>query len=337
MNSVKVATLIDERRRRMVDMFGRLSCDSFVSMNPNTSYWLGFGRQDRIVWDGSEWLTGARLREEFLGRESMLGYDSRTPASELLAIPGFEQKCAAYVGRDVAALRRGKDALEISLMQVASNAVSRSVSLAFAHDVDSDSTEVDVQFSVHRRLLESLPSFEWAFDPSVGAGASSGKLWSAPSMSPIGVGVVATDFGVKFQGYCSDRGQTWWVGPRSGSEYEEYRVAEESLNEVLREAVSEIGAGARVSRLTERFTSKASNAGLRVISRAQFGHGLGLHLHESPAIGIESDDVLIEGEVVSLEPELETASGLRVSTEQPFVVGETTLVPLDEWEAPTLT
>jgi Xaa-Pro aminopeptidase len=163
------------------------------------------------------------------------------------------------------------------------------------------------------RELGAEPSF-----PTIVAAGPNGALPHAePGERPIGAGeLVVFDMGAKLDGYCSDGTRTFAAGEpgeRACEVYELVRLAQEkaldavaageggeAVDAVAREAISAAGYG-------ERF-----GHGL--------GHGVGLEVHEAPRLSPRSEDVLVAGEVVTVEPGVYLPGELGVRIEDLVVV-----------------
>lgn len=123
------------------------------------------------------------------------------------------------------------------------------------------------------------------------------------------------DFGVKFENYCSDMTRTvFWGKPseRQMETYETVKVAQEKVVEYLLEQLkkrTEILAG-DVDKVARDYII---SQGYPSIPHA-LGHGVGLEVHEYPAIFAESQTVLKEGMVFSIEPGIyiEGFGGVRI-------------------------
>jgi Xaa-Pro aminopeptidase len=178
-------------------------------------------------------------------------------------------------------------------------------------------TERDVARAAEARIRElgAEPSF-----PAIVAAGPNGALPHAePGERPIGAGeLVVFDMGAKLDGYCSDGTRTFAVGEpgeRAREVYEVVRAAQakaldavkagiggEELDGVAREAIAAAGHGDRFGH------------GL--------GHGVGLEVHEAPRLSPRSEDVLVAGEVVTVEPGIYLPGELGVRIEDLVVVGD---------------
>ena len=109
---------------------------------------------------------------------------------------------------------------------------------------------------------------------------------------------VTIDMGATYKGYCSDITRTFIVGTPS----EKQRTIYETVLEANETALPEIRAGAKgveVDRIARDIITKAGYEAGFIHS---LGHGVGLEVHEPPALSQWSKDILAVGNVVSNEP-----------------------------------
>ena len=109
---------------------------------------------------------------------------------------------------------------------------------------------------------------------------------------------VTIDMGATYKGYCSDITRTFIVGSPS----EKQRTIYETVLEANETALPEIRAGAKgvdVDRIARDIITKAGYEAGFIHS---LGHGVGLEVHEPPALSQWSKDILAVGNVVSNEP-----------------------------------
>ena len=173
-----------------------------------------------------------------------------------------------------------------------------------------------------RRLGASGPSFETI----VAGGPNGAKPHHRPSARRIRPGeAVVVDFGALCDGYCSDMTRTLWVG----------ELADPQLRRAVEVVLAAQAAGVAVVRPGVACTA-VDQACREVIAEAGWadrfvhgtGHGVGLDIHEAPAVGVTSTDTLASGHVVTVEPGvyLPGVGGVRI--EDTVVVTEHGCRPL---------
>lgn len=159
-------------------------------------------------------------------------------------------------------------------------------------------TELEVanELEFHMRKLGASSS---SFDMIVASGARSALPHGVASSKVIAKGdFVTLDFGAVYNGYISDMTRTFAVGEPSEQLKEIYEIC---LQAQLR-GVEQIKAG---------MTGKEADALCRdyIVSKGygdhfghSTGHGIGLDVHEGPALSVKGDLVLEKGMVVTVEP-----------------------------------
>lgn len=166
-------------------------------------------------------------------------------------------------------------------------------------------TEVEVAVALEaemRRLGAEGPAFATI--------VASGPLGAEPHHHPVGRQVmrgdmVTIDFGARVDGYCSDATRTVVAGAdRAGRRaraaggpriYEVVLSAQDAGLAAVREGVC----ASEVDRACREVVEAAGMGDLFVHGT---GHGVGLLVHEAPALSASSEDVLAAGQVVTVEP-----------------------------------
>lgn len=159
-----------------------------------------------------------------------------------------------------------------------------------------------------------------SFDTIVAAGSHGALPHAQPRNVPIRRGeLVVIDWGARLDGYCSDCTRTVAAGPI----HEEAQRIYEIVLAAQLAGLESVRAG---------HTGKAVDAVARdTIAAAghgeEFGHGLGhgvgIDVHEAPRLSQRSDDTLIAGNVVTVEPGVYVPGRLGVRIEDLVVVTDT--------------
>jgi len=193
-------------------------------------------------------------------------------------------------------LREVKDSYEVECIRQATRVVE--AGLQRAYEVLREGVrEVDVAAEVERALrIEGAEGM--AFDTIVASGPRSAYPHAKPTKRVIKRGeVVVVDLGVRVHGYCSDMTRTFIVGEnREASQViAAVKGAQEAALKVMRDGVKASTPDAEARRaLKEKALDEYFIHSL--------GHGVGLSVHEGPALSSSSNDVLREGNVVTVEP-----------------------------------
>jgi Xaa-Pro aminopeptidase len=109
-------------------------------------------------------------------------------------------------------------------------------------------------------------------------------------------GFLVLDFGCKFNGWCSDMTRTIFIGKASKKDRERYALV---LN-CQRKCISKVKAGVKTFDLD--VLSRRLLGDYKKSYRHWLGHGVGKKVHEDPVFGIFSNDVLQDGQVITIEP-----------------------------------
>jgi Xaa-Pro aminopeptidase len=217
---------------------------------------------------------------------------------------------AAPSGGQVESLRAVKDEDELVSMRRAS-ALSDEVFAALAEERFSGRSEKELAWWIERSFREGGAEGV-SFEAVVGAGATASSPHAVPGDAPIEPGVlVVVDAGCVVDGYCSDCTRTFAVGEISERLAELYALCLEAQLAGL--AAVAAGVSGRDADAASRSLIEAR--GLGPAYGHGMGHGVGLQIHEAPALRPESTDVLVTGNVVSVEPGIylpDEGAGVRI-------------------------
>lgn len=150
-----------------------------------------------------------------------------------------------------------------------------------------------------RKLAEGV-----SFEPIVASGANAAVPHHIPS-GKINKGFCVIDFGVKYEGYCSDVTRTIYFGKPSKGEEKIYY----DLLENQEKAISFVRTGIVIGDLCD-----GAEKDLKQKLIHSLGHGLGIEVHELPYVSTNSKDILKEGMVITIEPGeyIEGKYGIRI-------------------------
>jgi Xaa-Pro aminopeptidase len=212
-------------------------------------------------------------------------------AADLRRAPGLVER-----------LRAVKDDDEVDALRLACAAADAALAGAIADGVLAPGhTEREVAHELEERMVAhgaSGPSFETI----VAAGGNSAIPHHRPCDAPLAAGdLVTMDFGALVDGYHSDMTRTVLVGPS------------DAVAEWQREIYAVVDAAAAAGRAALRpgvGTREIDGAARDVITEAGYGeqfvhpvgHGVGLVIHEAPAMGQTATATLEAGMTVTVEP-----------------------------------
>ena len=158
-----------------------------------------------------------------------------------------------------------------------------------------------------------------SFDTIVAAGSHGAFPHAQPRDVPIRAGeLVVIDWGAELDGYCSDCTRTVAAGEPGEEAREVYDLVLTAQLAALKDVRA--GRGGREVDAVARDLIAAAGHG------DDFGHGLGhgvgIEVHEAPRLAQRSEDVLAEGNVVTVEPGVYLPGRFGVRIEDLVVVRE---------------
>jgi len=197
----------------------------------------------------------------------------------------------------VSRLRRVKDASEIDAIRRAAALTDR----AFEHALRAlrpGVREVEIALEIER-FVRTQGGDGMAFDVIVASGPRSAMPHGTASPKPIEAGELVTiDMGARVDGYCADMTRTVGVGEVAPA----HRELFEAVLEAERAALAEVRPGAHGKDLDAVARDVLTAHGLGEAFAHSLGHGVGLDVHEGPALSARSSDELAAGMVVTIEP-----------------------------------
>ncbi|MGH9030074.1 MAG: M24 family metallopeptidase [Acidimicrobiales bacterium] len=221
-------------------------------------------------------------------------------------------------------LRQTKDRGELDRMSKAAAIADEALGEVLAMLCEGRSEE-EFAFALDT-AMRRLGAEDRAFDTIIASGPNAAKPHARPGERRIGVGdPVVIDFGATFEGYRSDMTRTFCVGTEpTGAMAQAFSVVAEAQAAGVAAVRAHICAG-DVDRASRDVVAAA---GLAEAFEHGTGHGVGLDIHEAPAVSEGSTAVLGAGFVVTVEPGvyLPGVGGVRI--EDTVVVGEEGCSPL---------
>jgi Xaa-Pro dipeptidase len=231
------------------------------------------------------------------------------------------------VSEAISATRSIKDEREIGRIRRACQ-ISSSVAEEMPSFLQDGVTEREVKAMVEMRLQEKGGHGN-AFATIVAFGENSAEPHHYPSDRALRKGdVVLTDFGCRYEGYCSDLTRTVFFGKPDRHLAKAYAT----VLKAKRSATASIRAGVGamdVDGIARGIIDESEFQGLFTHS---FGHEIGMNVHEGGSLGQRSSLVLKEGMVVSAEPGIyiDGHGGIRV--EDTILVLEDGFEPLTDFD-----
>lgn len=158
-----------------------------------------------------------------------------------------------------------------------------------------------------------------AFDLIVAAGPQSAMPHHRAGEYPLKKGeIVLFDIGARVNGYCADLTRTVALGEPDKEAKEAYKLvlrANEAGIQAIKAGVSGKDVDAKARKILEE-------AGLGEHFGHGLGHGVGLEVHEGPRLSATSEDILVLGNVVTVEPGVYFPGKFGIRIEDLVVVSE---------------
>lgn len=277
---------------------------------------------------GAPALTADGLRScvEAPGRIAVAGFPSAASLGELRrAWPDADWTA----GDDLAdRLRAIKEPDELSGLRRAAELTDECL-LAVVRELRPGQTmrgvELEIEFRGRRLGAEavSFPPFCGFMHPPFGPAEG---ITNVPTDWPLRQGTaVCFDVGFVVEGWCSDWGRSVHVGPTPA----ETKAAYRALCESVREAVSEIRPGetraCEVYPMIERGLDRrgfGDDLRRRLGDSRIVGHSIGVEVHERPWLGPSSEEPLLPGMVLAIEPKLWRPGAYYLRLEEIAHLGE---------------
>ena len=226
-----------------------------------------------------------RVETDYLTHDDYCRLDAALAGVELVPMDGIPEK-----------LREIKDEAELESIRRAA-AIASDAFMNILPSIHAGMTEKQVQRVLEVEMLE-LGSEGVAFDTIAAAGVNGALPHATPSDRVIEVGELLTlDFGATINGYRSDMTRTVGFGrvpDALRAVYETVRVAQQL-------GLDAVGPG-KPCREIDRVARDYIDARYPDAFGHSLGHGVGLFIHEQPRLSMSSTDVLVPGNVVTVEP-----------------------------------
>jgi len=255
----------------------------------------------------------AELAETLVGR---VGFETVLPYAQYEALAGGGLELVPRSGI-VEAMRAVKDETELQLLRRACKITDRAFErLLDVHFIGRRERDVawDLVQIFHDEGAESVwPEF------IVGSGPTGSHPHGRAGDRKIGVGeLVVVDAGCTIGGYTSDYTRTFSTGLLDERLREAYEVVETAQDGAL----GGIRAGLTGVEADVLARAIIDESDFRGTMGHGLGHGLGLDVHEDPRLSTESTDVLVPGNVVTVEPGVYVSGDFGIRIEDDVVVTE---------------
>ncbi|GAB3009794.1 M24 family metallopeptidase [Saccharothrix stipae] len=263
----------------------------------------------------------ALVKRAAKGKSDRVGFESHhVTVDGLDALADAADGAALVRSADlVERLRLVKDDAEVEALRMACAAADRALAGLIEHGgLRPGRSEKEIARELENRMLDhgaAGPSFE----SIVATGANSAVPHHRPTDAVVRDGdFVKLDFGALVDGYHSDMTRTLVVGRASDWQRELYQLV--AASQAAGRAA--LAVGARVSDVDAAARAVIEEAGHGDDFLHGLGHGVGLQIHEAPALSKAGDGTLLPGMAVTVEPGVYLAGKGGVRIEDTLVVRE---------------
>jgi len=126
--------------------------------------------------------------------------------------------------------------------------------------------------------------------------------------------IITIDMGCKINGYCSDMTRTIFIGGITKEQEQIYNLV---LNNQIK-ALNEIFDGANIKTIVKSVESDFNLNNQTLVH--SLGHGVGLDIHELPAVTLKNDSTLKENMVITDEPGIYISGNFGIRIEDTVLV-----------------
>lgn len=264
--------------------------------------------------------TAARLAE-LLPARARAGFESHVVTVDEHAALTARNPVVTWVPAPglVEGLRMVKDEEEVALLRAACDAADAALATLLEQGgIRAGRTEKQVARDLEWLMFE-LGADAVSFETIVAAGANSAVPHHRPTGAVLAAGdFVKMDFGAAVGGYHSDMTRTFVLGQAADWQREIYGV----VSQAQAAGRAALAPGAEVAHVDKAARDVITAAGYGEQYVHGLGHGVGLRIHEAPAIGAAGTGTLPSGAAVTVEPGIYLPGRGGVRIEDTLVVRE---------------
>lgn len=209
-------------------------------------------------------------------------------------LPGLE---LVPVENELEEIRRCKDAFEIAVMRKGLEIATQAFNRTFEKMIPG-STEREIANELDY-AMRSLGAEGPAFETIVASGPRAALPHARPTDRAFQEGdLVIIDFGCLYDGYNTDETVTLCVGEPSSELHEIHAI----VNDARKKGIEAARTGVLVRDVDAVVRGYIEERGYGQYFRHGTGHGVGVDVHEAPAITPRTEGMLEENMVVTIEP-----------------------------------
>ena len=201
------------------------------------------------------------------------------------------------VEEEIKNIRAVKDEQELSLIRTSIEIASKAY-LEMIEQLKEGAVEKEAAFDMEWSMKKGGAG-ALGFDIIIASGKRSALPHGKASEKKVEKGdFILIDFGSEFQGYHSDQTRTVVCGTASSEQQKIYRIVREAHDK----AIERVRPGIPVGELDRTAREHIRQEGYGDYFGHGLGHGIGLAVHEDPAVNGENQSIVKEGMVFTIEP-----------------------------------
>lgn len=207
----------------------------------------------------------------------------------------FENADFVDVGQIIEELRLTKTSKEIEIIKEAS-LMTNNILMMCIKSFNNFSTERDVYNFLRIECIKN--NVEPSFDFVVASGRNPATPHHIPNDKPLKKGFCVIDFGIRYQGYCTDITRTVYIGNPSEKELKIYNL----VLAVQKKAIGRIKIGEKYWDLDKKAREDFGKYKKKFIH--SLGHSVGMSIHDSTTATSSKDLLIQNGMYFTVEPGL---------------------------------
>lgn len=241
--------------------------------------------------------------------------ENSTSVAEYVKMKKILKTPIKAAGSIIEDIRSIKDNGELSAIQIAASMAAGALEQtlpAVRHGMSENELAGLLDYQI--RKLGAINSF----DTIVAFGPNASIAHHQPGYRKLKKNdTILIDFGAKYKGYCSDITRCFIFGKPNSY----YKEVYDTVEKAQKAAIKLVKAGIAIKDVDFAARETIMQSGFPVYGHGT-GHGLGIEVHESPALRPESDDILLAGQVITIEPGIYMPNKLGVRIEDDVLVTE---------------
>lgn len=247
--------------------------------------------------------TFSKQLKEILEQENVknLGFEEENITYK--EISDLEEKIEAIefipTGEIVENIRSTKDNKEVEMIKKACSLSDLGFEFILKHLMPGV-TEIEIKKKLENYIREM--GGEISFPSIVAFGKNSAIPHHLSSNSKLQTSdFILLDFGAKVDGYCSDMTRTVFIGKANEQQKNMYNAVKEAQEVAIDFLKTHTDKNFETKKAAELANSHLNALGFDNTPHG-LGHGVGLQVHESPTLSPYSDEKLIPGMIITIEP-----------------------------------